>query len=92
MALCAHLDAQLGRVLDALDEYGFAENTMVLFNSDHGHMIGEHGMSHKHYLLYEGVNRIPTIVRWPGKLPQGVIQDALVGGCDVAPTFSMPSI
>lgn len=87
MGLCSHLDAQIGRILDYLDELGFADNTLVIFNSDHGHMIGEHGMSHKHYILYEGVNRIPFIMRWPGKLPEGTISDALVDGCDLAPTI-----
>ena len=87
MALCTHVDAQIGRVLDALDTYGFAENTLVVFNSDHGHMIGEHGLSHKHYILYEGVNRIPTILRWPGRLPAGSVVDALIDGTDLAPTL-----
>jgi arylsulfatase len=87
MALCTHLDAQIGRVLDSLEEYGFADNTLVFFNADHGHMIGEHGCSHKHVYLYEGVNRIPTIMAWPGKLPEGRICEALVAGEDVAATF-----
>lgn len=86
MALCSHVDAQIGRVLDALEEYGFAGNTLVLYNSDHGHMIGEHGMSCKHYIMYEGVNRIPTILRWPGKLAAGEQCEALIDGTDLAPT------
>jgi arylsulfatase A-like enzyme len=87
MALCTHLDAQIGRVLDALERYGFADNTLVLFNSDHGHMIGEHGCSHKHVYLYEGVSRIPTILNWPGKIPTGIRSDALVEGVDLPATF-----
>ena len=86
MALCSHVDAQIGRVLEALDEYGFADNTLVIYNSDHGHMIGEHGLSHKHFIMYEGVNRIPTILRWPGRLPEGRQSDALIDGSDLAPT------
>jgi arylsulfatase A-like enzyme len=87
MALCTHLDAQVGRVLDALARYGFADNTMVVFNSDHGHMIGEHGCSHKHVYLYEGVSRMAAIVRWPGMLPSGGVNDALVSGVDLPATF-----
>ena len=87
MGLCSHLDAQIGRLLDYLEEIGYADNTLVLFNSDHGHMLGEHGLTHKHYVLYEGVNRIPFIMRWPGKLPEGKVSDALIDGCDLAPTL-----
>jgi arylsulfatase len=87
MGLCSHLDAQIGRVLDALDEYDYTDNTLVLFNADHGHMIGDHGGIHKMIYLWEGVNRIPTILAWPGKLPEGKVVDALVDGVDVAPTF-----
>ncbi len=87
MGLCTHLDAQIGRILDYLDEIGFADNTLVVFNSDHGHMIGEHGLTHKHYVLYEGVNRIPFIMRWPGKIKENLISDALIDGCDLAPTL-----
>jgi len=87
MALCSHLDAQIGRVLASLEEYGFAENTLVLFNSDHGHLIGEHRASHKHTYLYEGVTRIPTICRWPGQLPAGRLCQGLIAGVDVAATF-----
>ena len=87
MGLCSHLDAQIGRLLDYLEEIGYADNTLVVFNSDHGHMIGEHGLTHKHYVLYEGVNRIPFIMRWPGKLPENSINNALIDGCDFAPTM-----
>ncbi len=84
--LVSHLDAQIGRVLDALDEYGYAENTLVILNSDHGHMIGEHQLVHKGPYCYEGTLRIPTIVRWPGRVQPGRRIDALVEGVDLAPT------
>ena len=87
MALCTHLDAQIGRVLDSLEAYGYSDNTLVFFNADHGHLIGEHGATHKHTYLYEGVNRIPTILRWPGRLPAGRRCHALIAGEDVAATF-----
>lgn len=84
--LVSHLDAQVGRVLDALDEYGYTENTIVILNSDHGHMIGEHGLVHKGPFCYEGTLRIPTIIRWPGRVSPGQRIDALVEGVDLAPT------
>ena len=86
MGLVSHLDAQMGRILDYLDELGIAEDTIVILNSDHGHMIGEHGFSHKGALCYEGVAHIPTIVRWPGRVEPGTRTDALVEGVDLMPT------
>ncbi len=85
--LVSHLDAQIGRLLDYLEELGLAENTIVVFNSDHGHMIGEHGYVHKGVVCYEGVSRIPTIVRWPGRVGPGGRSDALVEAVDLMPTL-----
>jgi len=85
--LVTHLDAQIGRILDYLDELGWADNTIVFFNSDHGHMIGEHGFTHKGAMLYEGVSKIPTVIRWPGKIAPGTRVDSLVEGIDVMPTL-----
>jgi uncharacterized sulfatase len=85
--LVSHLDAQMGRVLDYLDELGLRDNTLVLLNSDHGNMIGEHGLTHKGVGCHEGVLRIPTVFRWPGRLPAGLRTDALAEGVDVMPTL-----
>lgn len=84
--LVSHLDAQMGRILDYLSELGLADNTIVIFNSDHGHMIGEHGLTHKGPYIYEGVARIPTVIRWPGHIRPGTRIDALVEGVDLMPT------
>lgn len=84
--LVSHLDAQMGRVLDYLDELGWADNTIVILNSDHGHMIGEHGLTHKGGHVYEGVSRIPTVIRWPGHVRPGSSSDALMDGTDFMPT------
>ena len=86
LGLVSHLDAQMGRIIDYLDEIGVADNTIVIINSDHGHMIGEHGLSHKGPLCYEGTARVPTIVRWPGRLEAGKRIDALADGVDFMPT------
>lgn len=63
------LDAQVGKLLDALDRFGLAENTIVIYTSDHGDMCGSHGMIDKHYVMYDDVVRVPLIVRWPGVTP-----------------------
>lgn len=84
--LVTHLDAQIGRILDYLEETEFADNTIVILNSDHGQMTGEHGLVHKGPHMYEGVTRIPTIVRWPGQVQPGTRIDALAEGVDLMPT------
>jgi len=61
----ALLDAQIGRLLARLDELGLAENTWVVYTSDHGDMCGAHGMMDKHFILYDDVIRVPLLMRWP---------------------------
>jgi arylsulfatase len=85
--LVSHLDAQIGRVLDYLDELGLADSTIVVMNSDHGQMTGEHGLIHKGPYLYDGITRIPTIVSWPGNIGPGRRSDSLVSGVDLMPTL-----
>lgn len=86
------LDAQVGRVLNALEHMGIAEQTMVIYSTDHGDLCGGHGMVDKHYVMYEDVTRVPLIVRWPGRTLAGTQCDAWVSHnidlamtlCDVA--------
>lgn len=85
-ALVSHLDAQMGRILDYLEELGWADNTIVILNADHGNMNGEHGLTHKGGQNYEGVARIPTVFRWPGRIAPGSRSSALVDGVDFMPT------
>jgi arylsulfatase len=85
-ALVSHLDAQMGRILDYLDEMDWSDNTIVILNADHGNMNGEHGLTHKGGHNYEGVARIPTVVRWPGHVEPGSRSSALVDGVDFMPT------
>lgn len=66
--LVTFFDTQLGRLLDALEASGQAENTVVVYVADHGEMHGEHGMWWK-CSFYEHSARIPTIISWPGHLP-----------------------
>ena len=65
-AAVALIDQQIGRVLDCLDESGLAEDTIVIFTSDHGDMIGDHGIWAKGPFFYEACARVPLIIRRPG--------------------------
>lgn len=80
------LDDQAGRLLDVLDETGTAEDTIVVFTSDHGDMLWSHGMMKKQQPWEESV-RIPLIVRWPAGVPAGVVSDALISTVDYVPTL-----
>ena len=85
-AMCDHIDARVGCVLEALERTGQRENTLVIFTSDHGEMLGDHGLYQKGPFLYDPAVRVPLIVSWPGRLPQGVRVPALVELGDLAPT------
>jgi len=87
LGLVSHMDTQIGRLLDYLEELDYASNTLVLLNADHGHMLGEHGMTHKGIVCYEGVTHIPTVMKCPGRFRPGMRIDALVEGVDLMPTF-----
>lgn len=80
------LDANIGRLLAALDRLGLAENTIVVFSSDHGDMLWAHGRRNKQQPHDESIH-VPLIVRWPGHLPAGAVSDLLVGVVDHAPTL-----
>lgn len=84
-AFCTQLDAEIGRLLDGLDGLGVAENTIVIFISDHGDLIGEHGMFYKG-VMYDGSARVPFMIRWPGvSRPREV--EAPVMHADLVPTI-----
>jgi len=85
-AMCALIDDEVGRVLAALTETGQADNTLVIFTSDHGDMLGDHGLLLKGPFFYEGLIRVPLILRWPGHIPPDV-RPELVGLLDLAPTI-----
>jgi arylsulfatase A-like enzyme len=80
------LDHQVGRVLDALDAAGLAENTVVVYLGDNGYMLGQHGRFEKH-CFYEPAIRVPLIIRWPGRLPPGRQVEAMVELVDAFPTL-----
>jgi arylsulfatase A-like enzyme len=78
------VDEQFGRILAALDEEGLADDTIVIFTSDHGNCIGTHGQVSKNN-HYEESMRVPFLVRWPGKIPPRQ-DDLLISTPDIFPT------
>lgn len=80
-------DAQAGRILDALDETGLTENTIVVFTSDHGYHMGEHGHWQK-TTLFENSTRVPFVVAGPGVKAKGEASDAAVEMVDFFPTLA----
>ncbi len=86
-AATALMDAQIGRILDALDATGRADDTIVVFAADHGDMAGGHGMVWKSTAsFYDEVMRVPLIARYPGALSPGR-SDLAVGLTDIMPTL-----
>jgi arylsulfatase A-like enzyme len=80
------VDENIGRLLSYLDETGLAENTIVVYTSDQGFYLGEHGWFDKRF-MYEESFRTPLIVRWPGVVDAGSVSDELVQNLDFAQTF-----
>ncbi len=85
LATVSFMDAQAGRLLDALRRLGLDDNTIVIFNSDHGWHLGEHGLWHKRS-LFEECARVPFIVRLPGAKGNGQHSKSLVELLDMFPT------
>lgn len=81
------IDAQVGRMLEALERTGQLENTIVIFTSDHGEMLGDHGIYLKGPYFYEPAIRVPLIISWPGVIEEGPRSEALVELMDLAPTL-----
>lgn len=86
-AMIELVDEGVGRMLDVLEETGQRENTIIIFTSDHGEMLGDHGLLLKGCRFYEGLVRVPLIWSWPGRIRQGVVSSALAELTDIAPTL-----
>lgn len=78
------LDYSVGRILNALEDFGMAEDTVVVFTADHGDVFGDHGLMLKHFTHYRGVVRVPLILRVPGAEPRELSD--LISSADIAPT------
>jgi arylsulfatase A-like enzyme len=86
-ALVTHIDQQVGRLVAALERAGRFERTIFVLNSDHGEMLGDHGLIQKGCRFYEGLVRVPLILSWPGRIRAAQHSDALVELTDLAPTL-----
>ena len=86
MSVIASVDESVGRVLDYLDEHGLTDNTMIVYTSDQGFYMGEHGWFDKRF-MYEESLRTPLIISYPGHTKAGTVCTKLVQNIDYAPTF-----
>ena len=82
----ASVDDNIGRILDYLDQQGLAENTLVVYSSDQGFYLGEHGWYDKRW-MYEESLHMPLLMRWPGVIKAGKEEESLVQNIDYAQTF-----
>ncbi len=82
----AAIDENVGRLMDWLKENDLEENTIIVYSSDQSYYLGEHGMAEKRW-MYEESLRMPLIMRWPSRIPEGTQVDALIQNIDYAPTF-----
>ncbi|HKI88251.1 MAG TPA: sulfatase/phosphatase domain-containing protein, partial [Draconibacterium sp.] len=85
-ALVTEIDNWVGKILNTLDELGLAENTIVIFTSDHGEMLGSHGMREKN-VFYEESERVPLIIRFPKEIKRGTVVDHYVTNLDLFSTI-----
>ncbi|HWV25376.1 MAG TPA: sulfatase-like hydrolase/transferase [Thermomicrobiales bacterium] len=85
--MVSFMDHQIGKILDRLDELGIAKNTIVVFTTDHGHFLGQHGLFHKGAFHFEDLIRLPFLVRAPKHIPAGQTSSAIQSLVDLAPTF-----
>ncbi len=86
LATVLSVDESIGRVLDYLEMTGELDNTIVVYTSDQGFFLGEHGWFDKRF-MYEECQRMPLLVRYPKAIKAGTVSDALCMNIDFAPTF-----
>jgi arylsulfatase A-like enzyme len=85
--MVSFMDKHIGRILDSLDRLGVADNTIVVFSTDHGHFMGQHGLMAKGAFHYEDLIRVPFIVRWPKSMPGGKVSTDIQNLVDLPVTF-----
>ncbi|MGI6777360.1 MAG: sulfatase [Acetivibrionales bacterium] len=81
------IDDNVGKILKHLEETGQRDNTIILYHSDHGEMLGDHGLYWKGAYVYEQLIHVPMIFSWPGKITNNLKSNALVELVDIAPTL-----
>jgi arylsulfatase A len=99
-AMISHMDRTIGQIVDAIDELGLSENTLILFTSDNGPTFERLGGADSDFFassgplrgrkgsVYEGGIRVPLIARWPGKVAEGTVSEHVAAFWDVLPTLS----
>jgi arylsulfatase A-like enzyme len=85
--MVSFMDEHIGRILEAMDRLGQARDTLVVFTTDHGHFLGQHGLYAKAIHHYEDLLRVPMVVRWPGRVSAATVNDDLQNLVDLAPSF-----
>ena len=85
--MISFMDKEIGRILEALERLNLAKNTLIVFTTDHGHFLGQHGLDAKGPFHYEDMIRLPMIVWFPGRVPQNAVNSSLQSLVDYAPTF-----
>jgi arylsulfatase A-like enzyme len=86
LATVQSVDESVGRVLDYLDKSGLANNTVVIYTSDQGFFLGDHGLFDKRFMYEESI-RMPFLIRWPAGIKRGTRTSAMALNVDFAPTF-----
>lgn len=86
-AMIALIDDQLARIIQRLDKTGQRENTVIIFTSDHGESLGDHGLLYKGCRFYDGLVRVPLIFNCPGSIESGLQSEALVELLDMSATI-----
>lgn len=81
------IDDALGQILDALEKLDLTRKTIIVFCSDHGDLMGEHGMQCKGGVFYDALVRVPLIISYPSHIPSGVREDSMVNLIDIVPTL-----
>ena len=86
LAVIQSMDEGISKILKHLDDSGLAENTIVIYSSDQGFYLGEHGWYDKRWMFEESL-MMPFVVRWPGKIKPGSVSNAIIQNIDYGPTF-----
>ena len=86
-AMIKLIDDQIGRIIAALDRSGQRDNTVIIFTSDHGEALGDHGLIQKGCRFFDGLVRVPLIWSWPGAFAAGLRSPALVELTDIVPSL-----
>ena len=86
LGMISHVDEQIGRILNSIDQQELAEETVIMFISDHGDQLGEHGLFYKGTYPWDAHAHVPFIIKVPGAEKQGKVVDDVVSMLDLVPT------